>query len=329
MSAINIIGVVIQGFLVDNCIEKFRVIHKIGLEMTANSKMDFDLLKTFIAVVDNGSFTRAAGQVHRTQSAISMQIKRLEAQLDKSLFVRKGRDLQLTIDGKALVSYTRRILALHDEALNSLKNHDNVKNLRLGCPDDYAPILIPHLIDILRQHLPKVKLTHITANSGELRQLMDNGELDLAILTRLPNSNEGVMIYQEQGVWVCKDESQLQQQPIPLALAEASCKFHSMVIDGLEKQDIAYDLLCETSNSRLLIELVRKGEAVTVLASKAVPEDLIVLRDYGDLPTLPVAEVIISLKGADQGIEGLPLQDIASRLVELSINHSRKTSIKS
>ena len=130
-----------------------------------------------------------------------------------------------------------------------------------------------------------------------------------------------MLIYQDKGVWVCKNESQLQQlqkQPIPLALAEANCKFHSTVIDGLEKQEIAYDLLCETSNSSVLIELVRKGKAVTVLASKAVPDDLIALRDYAELPTLPVAEIIVSLKGANQRIEGLSLQDIANYLAEHS-----------
>ena len=276
--------------------------------------MDFELLRTFIAIVDNGSLTRAAGQIHRTQSAISMQIKRLEAQLDKPLFIRDGRGLTLTLDGKALVPYARRILTLHDEALNILKNEDKVKNIRVGCPDDYARSLLPKLIEILRQQLPKVKITLITADSSELRQRLDNGELDLTILTRLPNSNEGVLIYQDTGVWVCKTPEQMQQRPLPLVLFEPSCKFHSTVIDGLEKQEIPYDLICETSNSSVLLELVRTGKAITVFASKSVPDDLITLAHIAHLPTLPVAEIIISLKGANQRIEGLSLQEIAQQL---------------
>ncbi len=279
-------------------------------------KMDFDLLRTFIAVVDNGSFTRAAGQIYRTQSAISMQIKRLETQLNKSLFIRDGRNLKLTAEGKALVSYARRLLSLHDEALKVLKSKEQVSNLTIGCPDDYSRNLLPRLIEILRLQLPSVKISVITANSGELRQRLDNGELDLTILTRSPNTQEGVLIYQDYGVWVSHHERLLKKRPLPLVLFESSCKFHSSVIDGLEKSGISYDLICDTSNSSLLVELIRTEQVVTVLASKTVPEDLISLADFDDLPKLPIAEIIVSLKGANQSIAGILLQDLAQQLAE-------------
>ncbi|SFD49259.1 LysR family transcriptional regulator [Pseudoalteromonas denitrificans] len=282
--------------------------------MKTNNKMDFELLKTFIAVVDNGSLTRAAGQVFRSQSAISMQIKRLESQLGNTLFIRDGKGLILSNDGKALVPYARRLLSLHDEALNSLKGNNTHTHIRIGCPDDYACKLLPILIKFLRKKLPKIKISVVTSNSNELRKRLDNGELDLTILTRSPNGNEGVLVYQDQGVWVCNNEDMLNKRPIVLALFESSCKFHSTVIDGLEKRNIKYDLLLETSNSNVLVELARTGQAVTVLSSRAAPTDVPIFEDPKGLPALPVAEIIVSFSGANQSFSGVSLQEIAQSL---------------
>jgi len=279
-------------------------------------KMDFDLLRTFIAVVDNGSFTRAAGQIYRSQSAISMQIKRLEGQLDQALFYRNSKELSLTVDGKALIPYARRLLNLHDEAINSLKGGSKLNVIRIGCPDDYVCHLVPALIGVFRESLPKVSTSVISASSAELRQKMDKGELDVAILTRIPNTNEGELIYQDHGVWVCSNEQMLISKPIPLALFDPSCKFNSTVIDGLEKREISYDLVCQTSNSSVLIELARSGAALTVLAEKTVPKDLLAIDHNDNLPTLPVAEIVICLSGANQRIENLSLRRIAQQLAE-------------
>ncbi len=286
--------------------------------MSKNNNLDFDLLRTFIAVVDTGSLTRAAIQLHRTQSAISMQIKRLESQLNQNLFQREGRGLSLTHQGKSLVSYARRLLNLHDQALNDLTIKEVTTHLRVGCPDDYSLILLPKLISLLRTKNPDIRISVYTANSGQLRQAMDDNEIDLAILTRLPNSNEGALIYQDQGVWVAKSAEEFKQRPLPLVLFEASCKFHSSVIDGLEKGDISYDLICDASHVSLLSELVRQGKGVSVMPRNAVAADLVVFEEHmlsaNILPELPVAEVIVSLKGAEQFIAGWNLTNLAKEM---------------
>jgi len=284
---------------------------------TKQKKMDFDLLRTFIAVVDNGSFTRAAGQIYRSQSAISMQMKRLEGQLGQALFYRSSKELSLTIDGKALIPYARRLLSLHDEAINSFKGGSKLNVIRIGCPDDYVRHLVPVLIGIFRENLPNVSTTVVSASSAELRQKMDKGELDVAILTRIPNTNEGELIYQDHGVWVCSNEQLLSTRPIPLALFDPSCKFNSTVIDGLEKREIPYDLICQTSNSSVLVELARSGVVLTVLAKSTIPDDLLTIDTNDKLPTLPVVEIVICLNGANQRIESLSLRSIAQQLAEL------------
>lgn len=279
--------------------------------MTRTQNIDFELLRTFIAVVDNGSITRASGQIHRTQSAISMQIKRLEQQIGQSLFDRTGRNLVLSYRGKSLVAYARRLLSLHDEAIDQLSSEQFTSHITIGCPDDYSNSLLPKLIHIFHHHNPEIHVSIATANSGELRHMMDNNEIDMAILTRLPESNEGVVIYQSQGVWLAKEKSKLFQRPLPLGLFEPSCKFHSSVVDGLEKSNVDYRLMCDASQTQLLCSLVRNYNMVSVIPDIAVPTDLIGCRSVDGLPELPVAEVIISLKGGAQNIAGLSLSDIA------------------
>jgi len=139
--------------------------------------MDTDLLRSFVAVVDTGSFTRAAKQIFRTQSAISMQIKRLEEQCGRVLFIRNGRSLELTEEGRSLLGYARQILQLHDEALTGLRQRRSYKPLRLGCPEDYSRQLLPDLIIMLRQRFPGLQLEVSASPTPVLRQLLDSGEL--------------------------------------------------------------------------------------------------------------------------------------------------------
>jgi len=279
--------------------------------------MDIELLRTFIAVVDNGSFTRAAAQIYRSQSAISMQVKRLEEELQRQLFHRSARTLKLSLDGRALVPYARQLLKLHDEAMDNILNRSQAHNIRIGCPDDYSHTLLPDLIQILRRKIPGVHISSICANSIILRQHLDDGELDMTIITRPEGSTEGVLIRQEQGVWLCNDPQMINRRPLPLALLEPGCKFHSLVIDGLQKADISYDLVCDASNCGLLIELVRRNVAVSVMAAHTAPNDMIKLTDPVGLPTLPVAEIVICLKGGKQLIEGISLESIASEMTAI------------
>ena len=220
----------------------------------------------------------------------------------------------MTYQGKSLVAYARRLLTLHDEAFNRPLASQYVDKITIGCPDDYSTSILPEIMKILHQQNANLHISIITANSGELRQLMDDGEIDLAVLTRLPESNEGVLIQQIKGVWLSCDEQLFHQRPLPLVLVEPSCKFHSSVIDALEKDGIDYQLLCDASHVSLLLSLIRQGKVIGVLPDVAVPHDLAYFSDLPGLPKLPVAEVILCLKGAKQNILGLALKEIVKLL---------------
>ncbi len=286
--------------------------------------MDTDLLRSFVAVVDTGSFTRAAKQIFRTQSAISMQIKRLEEQCGRVLFIRNGRSLELTEEGRSLLGYARQILTLHDEALSGLRQRRSYKPLRLGCPEDYSQRLLPDLIIMLRQRFPGLQLEVSAAPTPVLRQALDAGELDIAVVTRQPGADEGYNLFQDRGVWLAAPGFNWQQcGSIPLALYDYECKFHNAARDGLEKQGREYELLCTSSHPALLLELVRRQQAVTVVASCTVPDDLDVIEGPGiEMPPLPAIDVV--LLGAADGHElvTLPLLRELAEQYRLSARES-------
>jgi len=256
--------------------------------------LDHELLRTFTAVVDTGSYTRAAAQVCRTQSAVSMQMKRLEEQLNKRLFLKEGRELQLTDEGLKLVSYARRIMKLHDEALGVLAAEGASRPLMLGCPDDYVTGVLPQLLSEIQKQLPGLQVQVRTGSSAQLRGLIDKGELDLTILTRRPDTEEGYLLLQDKGVWVAPSADFLgPDDPVRLVLVEPDCKFHSTAVDGLIKQGRLFEVVCISGNCALLIELVRRGEAVTTLSSCCVPADLYRLPAELGLPELPTVDIVL------------------------------------
>ncbi len=258
--------------------------------------MDIDLLRTYLAIVDTGSFTRAARQTFRTQSAVSMQMKRLEAEVERVLFRREGRSLELTDDGKRLVHHARRILAVHDEAMASMRPDASTFRIRLGCPDDYARSILPRLIMAMRGLYPNISLNVQCASSNKLRQLMDEGEIDIAVLTRAPDSDEGYLLLQDQGVWAAARGRRLGHgEIIPLAIYEPDCKFHSAALDGLDKLQRPYELLMTSSNASALLAMVKEGGAITAVATSTLSDEMDILGAEHHLPPLPRVDIVLMI----------------------------------
>src|SRR6266849_9070377 len=147
-----------------------------------NALIDIDQLRTFIAIVETGSFTRAADVVHKTQSAVSMQMKRLEERLGRPIFARDGRASKLTEDGERLLDYARRIVKLNVEALAAFNDAELTGRVRLGVPDDYADRYLPEIMARFSRAYPGVELTVVCEPSTALVDRIDANDLDLAIV---------------------------------------------------------------------------------------------------------------------------------------------------
>src|SRR5215470_1087698 len=171
-------------------------------EPSMTALIDVDQLRTFIAIAETGSFTKAAEFVHKTQSAVSMQMKRLEERLDRPIFARDGRASKLTEDGERLLDYARRIVKLNVEALAAFSSAELSGRVRLGVPDDYADRYLPEIMARFSRAYPGVELTVLCEPSADLLELIDSNELDLAIITNVEGQRPAETFRGERLLWV-------------------------------------------------------------------------------------------------------------------------------
>ena len=197
--------------------------------------IDVDQLRTFIAIAETGSFTRAAEIVHKTQSAVSMQMKRLEERLGRPIFARDGRASKLTEDGERLLDYARRIVKLNVEALAAFYDRDLAGRVRLGLPDDYADRYLPEIMARFSRAYPGVELTVVCEPSVQLVERIDANDLDLAIVTDCGTSRASETFRRERLLWVTSNRHSTHlEEPLPLALGRPSCGWRRAAIECLE-----------------------------------------------------------------------------------------------
>ncbi|KOO15136.1 LysR family transcriptional regulator [Vibrio xuii] len=253
--------------------------------------MDIEALRSFLAFIETGSFTRAAKQINRTQSAFSAQMRKLEDELNVSLFVKEGRNLVLSEAGIALRSYAEQLVSLHNNALKQVKRYENKRPLRLGCPEDYNERVLPKVIRVLQQAEPTCSIQVFSEPSQSLREKLDNGLLDAAIVTRAAGSEEGYFLASDKGVWISHPEFDIEQyNSIPLALFQSDCQYHAAAIDSLTKQGISHQLLACCNTASALRAIVRSKMAIGALGGMSVTQDLKVL---DNMPVLPAVDIVL------------------------------------
>src|SRR6476620_11531950 len=197
--------------------------------------IDVDQLRTFIAIVETGSFTKAAEVVHKTQSAVSMQMKRLEERLGKPIFARDGRASKLTEDGDRLLDYARRIIKLNVEALAAFDDAELAGRVRLGVPDDYADRYLPEIMARFSRAYPSVELSVICEPSSDLLERIDANEIDLAIVTNCESKRASETFRRERLLWVTSNRhSTHAEERLPLALGRPTCSWRRSAVDRLE-----------------------------------------------------------------------------------------------
>lgn len=256
--------------------------------------MDLEALRSLLAFVETGSFTRAALQVHRSQSAVSMQMKKLESDVGQRLFTKQGRDLILTQAGLALARQAHALVQLHDKTLKELKSNQHNTVLRLGCPDDYAHTILPKLVDLLRQHIHPLDLQVSCASSTLIRHQLDCGQLDAAILTRSPDSEEGHFLQSSQGAWFKHVDFEIdQQQPLPIVVFQRDCKFHQTAIEGLIKLNQPFEVIAHCGSAVALNGLIAQGLAIGAMAQVSNMQHLVAVSEPY-LPNLPEVTIVLA-----------------------------------
>lgn len=253
--------------------------------------LDLNLLKTFVAVVESGSLSNAAPRVGRSQSAVSMQMQRLEEMVGNQLLVRGPRTVTPNAIGEDFLIYARRLLKLSDEAWASVTRPKETGSVRLGVPDDYAAFLLPPVLSRFAEDHPLVTVELVCEQSTALVKTLAEGRLDLAIVTRLPDQPLDV-IRLERFVWVASpNHVAWQADPLPVALFEPGCAARMNVLEALGDADRSYRCTYSSASLLGLIAVVQAGLAVAGLAQRSVPPSLRVIGAHEGLPALPDLEI--------------------------------------
>ncbi|MGM0645836.1 MAG: LysR substrate-binding domain-containing protein [Thermodesulfobacteriota bacterium] len=281
--------------------------------------IDSQLLRAFVTVAELGSFTRAATKLYRTQSAVSMQVRRLEQQLGKKLLARTSRQVTLTSLGEMILPYARRILRIQEAMLTEVGQEQISGKVRLGMPDDYAAYFLPQVLSHFGLLYPNIQLEIFCELSRNLEPMVRSGEIDLAVVTRHPDHKVGHLVRREQLVWV--EETQAfahEQQPLPLALfPEGFCAFRRKALQALEAMDKSWRIMCESRGLAGIRATVSAGLAVTVVTRNTLSPNMRIIGPEQGLPELPEVEIglLAPREGEDEATDVL-----ASHILE-SLRH--------
>ncbi|WP_136659655.1 LysR substrate-binding domain-containing protein [Nitratireductor sp. XY-223] len=254
--------------------------------------LDIDQLKTFIAIVDMGSFTRAAEEVNKTQSAVSMQMRRLEERVGKVLFEKDGRINRLTGDGERLLAYARRLVRLNNETLAAFDEEALAGTIRLGTPDDYADRYMPDIIARFAKTNPHVELTITCEPSKDLIEKLNRNELDIALVTHNPKVRNSIMVRSEPLLWVTSmAHSAHSETPVPLAVGRRDCDWRQLGCAALDSVGREYGILFTSWSSTVVASAVLAGLAVSLLPESALRPGMRILTPADGFPALPPAEI--------------------------------------
>ena len=272
-------------------------------------QFDLDLLKTFVAIADAGSLTRAASDVHRTQSAISMQLRRLEEIAEGAVLLRTPRGVQLTARGQRLLAHARRLLKAHEEAVLDVTGRGMTGAIRIGCPEDYCTAFLPPLLRAVATAHPRVTIGVVCAPTPMLRREIAARRIDLALVSLAADDARDAepVLRLEPLVWVGAPDVAPppadDEQALQVALSAPETLDHRAARRALDGAGRRYRVAYESSSKDGLLAIVRAGIAIAVLTRGAVPSDLRVLGAAEGLPALPT--VGIAVASADDGADSL------------------------
>ena len=264
--------------------------------------LDLPLLRTFLAVAETGSATRAADRLHLTQAAVSQQIKRLEDGLGRPLFDRDQRRFRLTPTGERLVVQARRILSLNDEILAAMADPDDAGEVVLGVPHDLLRPLLPPVLKRYRELWPRFTVRFLSTTSTRLRTAYDRGEVDLCLTTELECPNGTELLFPDRLVWVGAPGGVIwTQTPLPVALGDDSCAFRGPIIEALRRAGREWRTVCEWSDIGPIQAVCEADTGVAALLLSTIPAGLVAVPHEAALPALPPFNINLYPPRAEAG----------------------------
>lgn len=278
------------------------------------SMLDLELLKTLVCVIEEGSFTRGAERVHRTQSTVSQQILKLEERVGRPLLQRdrSGKQAQPTEHGELLTHYARRLLAMAQEAEEAMASTAGQPALRLGVPEDFDARRMAAMLAGFNRQRPDLRLETISGMSSELQRRLAGGEIDIALMKREPGSGDCIAAWPETLVWAAGAGFAPDDGPLPLVLFPPGCIYRLRAVRLLDKGGRPWRQAFGSHSLTGIQAAVSAGLGLSVLPTTALLPDHRVLDEAAGLPALPHSE--LALTAHEVSMTG-PLQQLADYLV--------------
>ncbi len=278
--------------------------------------MDINLLKTFLALVDTSNFTLTAQKLYRSQSAISLQISRLESLLGKTLFIRDNRSVSLTLEGEQLIGYAKEMVKLEKEMVTHFRQPLLKGEVTFGTPEDLATVYLPDILANFVESYPGILLNVHCEFTIHLLKGFDSKIYDLVLIKQDPQNPHprSEEVWKESLVWVSKKNNShfnwSKEEALPLVLAPSPCVYRQRAIDTLNREGIRWRIVYTSPSVAGAVAAVKAGLGISVLPMKMVPKELNVIQDF---PVLKDAQIAL--------LKQEHASEAAKALADYVINH--------
>ncbi|NVJ90325.1 MAG: LysR family transcriptional regulator [Methylocystaceae bacterium] len=266
-----------------------------------NRTFNLDALRSFVAICETGTFRRAASRVHRSPSAISLQIAKLEEQVGAKLMTRDARHIRLSEQGELLLRYARRLLGISDEAMALFQGSPLSGHLRLAAPQDLGVSLVPGILQKLAVRHPAIVVEVRLGASDMVQNMFAKGEVNVALFNEVTDPSLKVLdLFSEPLVWLMREGGRaIERTPLPLATASIGCAWRDAALQALEDHNKPYRVAYYSDTSMGQIAALRADLAIAALPKSLVNAELIeVPKDYL-LPALPKTHIYLADDGSN------------------------------
>ena len=265
--------------------------------------LDLTSLRSFVTVADSGGVTKAAGILHLTQSAVSMQLKRLEDGLNLQLLDRSNRTMTLTAEGEQLLGYARRMLALNDEVWARLTANEFEGEISLGVPHDIIYPYVPPVLRRFASEFPRMQMRLVSAPTTQLREMFSRGEVDLILTTEEQPGPGGEVLVTLPLVWVGADGGNAwKSRPLPVAFCK-NCIFRSGVLRRLDQASFDWEMVVDSDLDNAVEAVVSADLAIHAAIKGVYPRQTGPVPHDGSLPDPGQTKIILYIQKSDDLIQ--------------------------
>jgi len=255
---------------------------------------DIEQLRTLLAVARTLSFTRAAQELGIGQPTVSQHVRKLEAAVGRTLFLRDTRTVTLTADGEALAGFARTIVSVQQEASDFFTGSVLRGRLRFGVSDDLALTALPRILRDFRRLYPRIDLELTVSQSGHLHRRLESGHLDVAFVKHQPGDARASVVRRDRLIWAAAEGTVVEPgRPVPLVVYQAPSLSRSMSVQALDAAEMPYRITCTVRGVNGVLAAVRAGLGIAVFARSLSPRDLIELPPAVGLPQLGEVDFVL------------------------------------